>query len=582
MNRNFIVTLAGLAVIFAAVIFCIWPGMQAPLFTDDIHELERVSHFDKITDVFQPDVFGFYRPVKNALFMAAAPLQKNLMAWHLIGLIAYLAAIVAVYRIASIFLGSRRAAWIACCLWALSPTCVSTGVWLSSANISIGLVFTACVFHFHERWANHSDIGPPAASLIFFALALLCYESMIAIPALLFIRDLQQRRIGFDRQSYIRFGLYALVAVAFLIVRHLYSAHGIGARNFHPGFAPDTQAWHLSVSAPWFLWRHFLMWIFPFGKLELLGSYAWMRSASPASLAFGWAFLLALVGSAAWTWKRFPVISCGLLIFVVASLPAGNFIPNFNGPINDVYVTIPSIGLVIALAASCEILITQFVKRRREAEAGSFVILATLCIFLVLRIPVCGAYFRYWAGVWTNPTEMMLLSSETRPYQFQPKSYVSVLLLSAGYVEDAERIAHEVIREAPWHESARLTLAKIAEYHEDYATAEIYYHFILDSKTVSVLLKEPALLDFAKMLAKNPARREDAAKYFREYLQSSRNGKKPEAIAMLSQIYKEEGNVPKARATLERGLSLHPRNTELAKLLDAMGHPTPQPSPTTH
>ena len=72
-----------------------------------------------------------------------------------------------------------------------------------------------------------------------------------------------------------------------------------------------------------------------------------MRSASPASHALGWIYLTALLSSAFLTWKRFPTIAYGLLYFVVASIPAGNFIPNFNGPIYDAYVTIPSIGLVI-------------------------------------------------------------------------------------------------------------------------------------------------------------------------------------------------------------------------------------------
>lgn len=396
---------------------------------------------------------------------------------------------------------------------------------------------------------------------------------MIAVPALLFIRDLQQRRAGFDRQTVIRYGTYTAVAIAYLIVRHHYSATGIGARNFHPGFAPDTRPLHLTLSAPWFLWRHFLMWMFPFGKLELLGSYAWLRSASPATLVFSGMFLLFLLGFAAYTRKRFPAICYGLLFFVVASLPAGNFIPNFNGPINDAYVTFPSIGLAIACAAGCEILITRFLKRRREAVSGGYVLMAALCIFLVYRLPLGGAYFRYWAGVWANPVEMMLLSAETRPFQFQPKAYASILLLNQGYADQAEVLAKEVILEAPWNDSARLTLAKISEYRQDDATAEEYYRAIVDSNDSTVFVREPALLDLARLLARNPAKREDAAKYCREYLKSPRSGKQTDAIAMLSGIYKDEGNIPKARATLERGLSLHPRDTALAKLLNAIDHP---------
>ncbi len=572
-KNNTLVNLAGLAVILLAVVFCIWPGMHSALFTDDIHQLDKSIHFASWTQIFKNDVFGFYRPVKNALFLFAAPYQSNLVAWHWIGLVAYLAATAGVYRIVFICLGSARPALLAACLWALSPTCVSTALWLSCANISIGIVFAACVFHCHERWATKPSFGSLAACLFFFALSLLCYESMIAIPALLFVRDLQQRRLSFNRQTILRYGLYSLVALIFLIIRHQLSAKTVGDHNFHPAFAPDTTGAQLSISSPWFLWRHFLMWIFPFGKIELLGSYAWMRSASVASLAFGYVFLASVLATAALTWKRFPAIAYGLLFFVVASLPAGNFLPCFNGPINDAYVTIPSIGLAIAFAAGCEMLIREFLKRRREAESGMVAALAVLCLLLVYRLPVCGAYFRYWAGVWANPVELMLLTTETRPFQFQPKAYASVLLYSRGYIEQAEVLAQEVIQEAPWNATARLTMAKVADYHQDYAAAEGYYRFILNTPKVSVFLKDPAMVGLAQMLANNPARRDEAAQLFREFLQSEKNSHHPDAIVLLAKLYKDEGNIAKARATLQRGLSINPNEDVLKKMLESIDHP---------
>ena len=46
---------------------------------------------------------------------------------------------------------------------------------------------------------------------------------------------------------------------------------------------------------------------------------------------------------------------------------------------------------------------------------------------------------------------------------------------------------------------------------------------------------------------------------------------------MLSLIYKEQGDMPKARATVERGLLLHPDNMGLAKLLDFLNHSVSEP-----
>ncbi len=572
--RNPLGSLACLIGILILVIFCAWPGMRAPLFTDDIYQLEKISYYTHWSGVFKPDAFGFYRPVKNTLFLLASPLSKNLMAWHWVGLIAYLGATVGIYRIASICLESRWLALLATFFWAFSPSCVSTAIWVSCANISIGLIFAACVFHFHEHLAKKPSIASLFSCAFFFALALLCYESMIAIPALLIIRDLQQRRLALNRQCVIRYGAYTLVAVAFMVVRAVYSSKGIASHEIHPGFAPGITPLQLSLSAPWFLWRHFLMWIFPFGTLEALGSYAWLRSASVAGLVFGWLFLASLLTASAMMWKKLPVVSYGILFFVIASIPAGNFIPNFNGPINDAYVTIPSIGLAIAFAGCCGLLIEQLVKIRRHGEASGIAIVAVLSVFLLYRMPVCAAYFRYWAKVWSDPVEMMLLVSETRPFQFEPKAYASTLLFTSGYIDQAGIMAKEVIQAAPWSTTAKLTLARISAYHQDYPAAEEYYRTIMNSD-IAPLFKDPAQLELAQLISRNPARHEEATGYLRAFLQSNRGGKHPEAVAMLAGIYQQKGDQKKAVATLERGLSIHPANPILMKMLASMTHPVP-------
>ena len=574
-NKNQTIPLMGLFVILLAVVFCTWPGMHSPVFSDDVHQLARSKEFIKWTEVFNTDVFGYFRPFKNALFKLVAPLENNLVAWHWIGLIAYLGATVGVFRIATICLGAGLAAWLATCFWALSPSCVSTAVWLSCANISIGIIFAACMFHFHERWAEGSSLVLLAASGIFFALSLLCYESLIVFPALLFIRDLQLRRLSLNQRTIIRYSVYTLVALAFLIIRHEFSARAVGSDNLNAGLAPDTQAIHMSLSAPWFLWRHFLMWIFPFGTIELLGSYAWLRSASAMSLAFGWLFLAALLVSAFLTRKRYPVIAFGLLFFVIASVPSGNFLPCYNGPIYDAYVTIPSIGLSLVVATVCEILIRQISIRRGKVGSGSLLFMVILGLLLFYRLPVCGTYFRYWAGVWGRPVELMLLTSESRPLQSQAKGFASIILLSEGYIEQAEVIANQVIHEVPWDPTAKLTLARIAVYRKDHETAEKYYGQILNEPNVSRFLKNPALLELAALFAGIPERTEEAAQLLRGFLKTPESSSHPQAIALLSLIYKDEGNIAKARATLKRGLSLYPNNKQLTLILESIDQTTP-------
>ena len=92
IDRSSLKTLAGLTAIMLVVIFCAWPGMHSPLFADDVHQLEKTKNMAQWTEIFGVDVFNYYRPVKNALFALAAPFATNLVAWHWIGLTAYLGA----------------------------------------------------------------------------------------------------------------------------------------------------------------------------------------------------------------------------------------------------------------------------------------------------------------------------------------------------------------------------------------------------------------------------------------------------------------------------------------------------------
>lgn len=559
--------IGSLVLLLLLVIVIMRPGMVAPPFSDDGFQLRHSRTLDHWTEAFGRDALGFYRPVKNLLFMAASKLEHDPPGWHWIGLTAYLAGAVGVHRIVSIVLKSPLAAWCATAVWALSPTCVSTALWLSCANISIGIALAAVAFHYHERSFRRNPARTFAIAAVAYAGTFLCYESLIAVPGLLFLRDLQQRRIGINGPTAIRYAVFTLVAVAFLVLRHHASANEIGRDDFHTGFAPGTESYQLTLSAPWFLWRHFLMWVFPFGKIEVLGSYAWLGSTPVAGIIGGWCFLAAMLGGAALLWTRLPRAAYGILFFLVASFPAGNFLPTFNGPIYDAYLTIPSIGLAIAVAAVCDHLLRLCVVRKNRGLAGAPALLLIACALLFYRIPVSAAYSRFWAGVWADPLRLVLLISESRPMQFQSKSFASLLLQETGYHEQAENLAHETLREAPWSSVAMLALGRVANQRGEDEQAELWFRRAIDAEDVTRSVKNTALLGMAESIVRNPARREEAADICRGLLRQDAAGQPPATIALLASIYQKQGNLPKARTTLERGLEFHPDETVFLEML---------------
>ena len=565
---------AGLLLLIALVIFCVWPGMHAPPFSDDTYQMRKSASFDSWTEIFGPDVFMYYRPVKNALFMLAAPLEKNLLGWHMIGLISYLAAVIGVFRITSICFDSRITAWLATSLWALSPSCVSTAVWLSCANISLGVAFASLVFHFHEKWMTRNSVSCLVGCGFFYAVSLHCYESMIVIPALLFIRDIQQRRISLNRKAFITYGSYTIIALVFLAIRSYVSAKPIGGSVINLGFENSIKPIQLTLSAPWFLWRHFLMWIYPFNTLEILGSYSWLRSASISSLAFGWIFLAGLLTCALTIRKRYPLACYGILFFFVASIPSGNFIPCFNGPIYDVYLTLPSIGLAISFAAACESMFHACSRLRSQGKAGGTSLMAILCIFLVYRMPLCGAYFRYWANVWSKPSELMLIITESRPFQYQTKAIASLLLFSDGYIDLAGTLAEQVLKEDSTNPLGNLSSARIAKQKNDDKRAEAHYRAILNHPNTLSNIRNSSMVELGTILAADPSHTEEAIDLLRAYLRDRVNVHNVAAITNLSNLYRNSGNPEKAKATIERGLTYNPNENQLKVMLGNLNEKT--------
>ena len=71
----------------------------------------------------------------------------------------------------------------------------------------------------------------------------------------------------------------------------------------NPSFPHEIEAWQISASAPYFLWSHLIMWIAPWGRLEVLGSYLWDHSIPAMILPFCWLLLVGVILMIIREWK---------------------------------------------------------------------------------------------------------------------------------------------------------------------------------------------------------------------------------------------------------------------------------------
>ena len=243
--------------------------------------------------------------MKNALFYGLLPvLDGDPIVFHAVGVLCFLAGMSrGVYFLVRRVAACAGTALGVAAVWALAPTQVSTIIWLSAANIGIcvGFMCLALIMYDKSREDDPAAAWPRVPWLLGAAAATfmgqISYETAVAIAPMALAMDWFRGRKLFARNTVLALGVLSLVTVSYLLLRGHYGSR-VSASVGNMGFEPGLEKWKLTVSAPWFLWQHLLMWFAPVGRIELAGTYLWLRSASPAALAWswaGWVVLLALL-----------------------------------------------------------------------------------------------------------------------------------------------------------------------------------------------------------------------------------------------------------------------------------------------
>jgi hypothetical protein len=551
------------------------PGMSSPLLLDDNDQMEFVSRFSGWGDCFGRDSYGYYRPVKNLLFFGIG--HSSNASLHCFIFFFYLTSVVAVYVLLRRLLHSPVWALLATVLWATCPTQVSAAVWMSCANISLSVVLTCTCLYFHDR--SRDDDCPhnwqAIIAVLFLFLAQCSYESAVAVPGLCVLVDALRRRPVFSKDSIIRYGIYGFVTLVYLWVRfHAGALQNNQQTNL--GFAPDLELWQLSVSAPWFLWQHFSMWLMPPGRIEFLSSYLWGISASPAELAGAWAWLLGILTLIVMMRKREPWIAFGLLWFLFASFPSSNMIPIRAGPIEDYYLIVPSMGLAIALLGCARQVLAWITVRQDERLAqrklAGGALLAAALIWRALGLPL----FWYQANLWNRPAELFINCDLIRPGQYQVQTLAANEIFHMGDIDQAEELAKRSYATAPWYFGSSMLLGQIELIRRNYDEAIRYFDVTLRLVPKRSVYQDFNNLNKARALMARQENRHLVRETLLPVLTNPGSSSHLEAVNLLVDFYLADNKLPEARKALVNGMKLHPANALLAdrlKDIDAMATP---------
>jgi tetratricopeptide (TPR) repeat protein len=552
----------GIILLMALVCLLAWPGMKAPLLLDDVDQMIHAKGFLSWKDCIGRDCYGLFRPVKNLIYYSFGDL--SLFTWHSLNLSIYLGSVLAVFLWLRRLLGSFAWALTAAALWATCPTQASSAVWMSCANISLAITLACACLYGHDLAQSK-----PGANLKLTALACLClflaqcsYEAAVSVPALCVLVDLLRKRPLFSRVTLARYALLAAVTLAYLVIRSRLGAV-LSAFSANPCFAPNLTGWQLSLSAPWFLWRHFSMWLMPAGRIEFCGTYIWGISATPWDLAAAWAWLLLLTGAVIFSWKRHPWVACGVLWFLIASFPSSNFIPIWAGPIADYYLVFPGIGLAIALVG-CAKAILEWIKRERlDPESQRPLIGGAVLFFVAFWRLLCLPLFWLQASLWCRPLELFLRCDLTRPAQFQVQALAARELLASGQPEQAKELALQSYSTGPWHGTNSLILGRVAYDTADYTEAEQRFREVLRNTLDQTPTHDYAQFYLAQTFMAQESKRQLVRETLLPLLSNPRSASHLDAINLQIDYYLARNQPNDAHRTAAKAVQLHPENRQL-------------------
>ncbi len=400
--------------------------ISAPFFPIDDHGEIYYVRSQPLAQLLCQDLFGFFRPVKNLIFLAFASLSQHGMAPArllavAIGLLSF-AAVTALFR--RIMKAPPAWALAASTIWLLSPTMVSCTAWLSAVNIQVMSGFCAVallLYHRAGRRRGASYALHITAVVLCSFLALVSYEGAVSLAPVFVAMDFFLRpHLMRERRTWGAYTVLALTFSLYLWLRAMLLADNSSLNGNFCGSITDLQ---VAFSSAYFILFHTSLWFWPFGKQAFIGYYEWGQ-LSPAALTFCWGALIIGIAAIWHLRRRAKRVAFGATWLLLALLPMSNILAFRNGPYGDYYLAFASMGIAIMLVAALQQISARISSRRA--------LLVLILIPVIWRTSTTIEAFR-WSSAWNNTRTVYERNLATFP-----RSIAVILELAKYELEDKQ------------------------------------------------------------------------------------------------------------------------------------------------
>ena len=304
---------------------------------------------------FSPDVRQMlgaeYLPVRDTNTLIDFKLfGDNWTLHHGANLFWYLAACTLFLSICRHLLGAGLPAWLAATWFALHPVHTENVAWLASRKDLLGLTLALAAW---RAWLHKSQDNKLSwLSILLFILAVWSKNTYIVLPAVMMLGDwlVLQKRPWQHKTQWL---LWAVVTAPLILLSvqlgKIMRLFGVPKHTgVVDGLVMQAQLWSRDL-------RH-LGW-----PAELAMVYPVPSDALGLPLFLSVAAVCGLVLVAWWVRRKSPVLSLGICIFFLASLPTTVFM-SLQNLSADRYLLLPSAGVALALGAALQLVWTEKAK----------------------------------------------------------------------------------------------------------------------------------------------------------------------------------------------------------------------------
>jgi protein O-mannosyl-transferase len=374
------------------------PSLSGPLIFDDLHLPFSDPSAARMSAHFW---IGGVRPVLMASYWLNYIVSgTQTFSYHAVNLLLHAASAVIVFfilqrllKLASVEKNTFLFALFGAGIFLLHPLQSESVAYISGrSELVSGLFLLSAWLVFLNHFEGNTTIQTVLKILLLTAAAVLGKESAISLPALLLVTDFYWNRAALRGQIRERWKLYApivlggLVAAA-VIIRSLDKATsaGLSLENVTPFQYALTQCRAILT--------YIRLFLIPAGQSGDWQIPFYRSFADGGALLFVFGILV-LLGVIVWSYRRSPLLSFGLLVFVLVLLPTSSVIP-IKDALAERRMYVAIIGLILALVA----ILDRYQLDPAALRTGAIVVLSLAAIATFERSQVWAEDVVFWQDV---------------------------------------------------------------------------------------------------------------------------------------------------------------------------------------